>query len=71
VVEVAATLHQLVPDLPILLATPSADEMDIAALTASGVREVVSRPLDPSEVAAALRRSLVPTASVVPALAEL
>jgi DNA-binding NarL/FixJ family response regulator len=65
VVEVAAALHRQVPERPILLATISADEMDIPALTACGVREVVSRPLDPAEIAAALQRCL--GASSVPA----
>jgi signal transduction histidine kinase/CheY-like chemotaxis protein len=60
VAEVVAALHQHVPGVPILLATPSADEMDIPALTAAGVREVVSRPLDPAEIATALSRALAP-----------
>jgi signal transduction histidine kinase/CheY-like chemotaxis protein len=65
VVDVAAALHRQVSERPILLATTSADEMDIPALTACGVREVVSRPLDPAEIAAALQRCL--GASSVPA----
>jgi len=58
VLEVAAALHHEVPDLPILLATATASEIDLPALTASGVREVVSRPLDPAEIASALGRCI-------------
>lgn len=58
VIDVAAALHGHMPERPILLATTAADEMDIPALTACGVREVVSRPLDPAEIAAALARCL-------------
>jgi signal transduction histidine kinase len=57
-VNVAAALHPHIPGRPILLARTATDEIDISALTAFGVREVVSRPLDPAEVAAALQRCL-------------
>jgi len=47
-----------VPDLPILLATASADEIGADALAAAGISEVVHRPLISAEIASALARSL-------------
>jgi DNA-binding NtrC family response regulator len=62
VLTFAAALHEQAPDLPILLATAAADAMEPSALAAAGIREVVSRPLDPAEIAAALRRCLAAAA---------
>ena len=56
--ELAAALHEIAPDLPILLATASADEIAADALVAAGIVEVVRRPIDTSEIAAALMRCL-------------
>jgi CheY-like chemotaxis protein len=47
-----------VPDLPILLATASADEINTHALMAAGICEVVDRPLISAETASALARCL-------------
>ena len=46
------------PDVPILLATASADESGADALVAAGISEVVHRPLISSEIASALARCL-------------
>ena len=56
--DLATALHEAVPDLPILLATASADEIGTDALAAAGISEVVHRPLISAEIAAALARSL-------------
>ncbi len=56
--ELAAALHAIAPDLPILLATGSADEIAADALMAAGIFEVVRRPVGTSELAAALTRCL-------------
>ncbi len=56
--ELAAALHEIVPGLPILVATASADDIRSDALVAAGVSEVVHRPLISAEIASALARHL-------------
>jgi CheY-like chemotaxis protein len=56
--DLAAALHKIAPDLPILLATTSADEIDAEVLMAVGISEVVRRPFMSIEIAAALSRCL-------------
>jgi signal transduction histidine kinase/CheY-like chemotaxis protein len=56
--ELAAALHESAPDLPILLAAASADEIGVDALVAGGIAEVVHRPLVSAELASALARCL-------------
>jgi signal transduction histidine kinase len=56
--ELAKGLHQITPDLPILLATASADEIDAEVLMSAGIAEIVRRPLMSFEIAGALSRSL-------------
>jgi signal transduction histidine kinase len=58
VFDLAAELHESVPDVPILLATASADEIGADALMAAGISEVVHRPLLSAELASALARCL-------------
>jgi DNA-binding NtrC family response regulator len=56
--ELAATLHAAAPQLPIVLATPSADEIGADALLAAGVADVVHWPIIAAEMAAALDHCL-------------
>jgi len=56
--DLAAKLRQSVPDVPILLATASADEVGVEALAAAGISEVVRRPLVSAEIASVLARWL-------------
>lgn len=56
--DLAAALHEIVQDLPILVATASADDIRTDALVAAGVSEVVHRPLISAEIAPALARHL-------------
>jgi len=56
--DLAVALHDTVPDVPVLLATASADEIGADALMAAGISEIVHRPLISAEVASALARSL-------------
>ena len=56
--NLATALRETVPDLPILLATASADEIGADSLAAAGISEVVHRPLISAEIAWALARSL-------------
>jgi signal transduction histidine kinase len=56
--DLAAALHQAAPNLPILLAMASADEIGTEALLAAGIAEVVHRPLVSAELAEALARCL-------------
>lgn len=56
--DLAAALHEIAPELPLLLATVSADEVGTDALVAAGVTEIVHRPLVSGEIAAALARCL-------------
>ena len=43
--DLAVALHEIVPEVPIVLATASADESGADALMAAGISEVVHRPL--------------------------
>jgi signal transduction histidine kinase len=56
--DLAVALHEILPEVPIVLATASADESGADALAAAGVSEVVHRPLISAEIAAALARCL-------------
>jgi DNA-binding NtrC family response regulator len=56
--DLAVALHEIVPEVPIVLATASADESGADALVAAGISEVVHRPLISSEIASALARCL-------------
>jgi signal transduction histidine kinase/CheY-like chemotaxis protein len=56
--DLAAKLRQSVPDVPILLATASADEVHADALVVAGISEVVRRPLVSAEIASVLARWL-------------
>jgi CheY-like chemotaxis protein len=56
-------LHEIVPDVPIMLATVSADQIGADPLMVAGITEVVHRPLVSDELASALARCL--TASPV------
>jgi signal transduction histidine kinase len=56
--DLAVALHDTVPDVPVLLATASADEIGADALVAAGISEVVHRPLISAEIASALARWL-------------
>jgi nitrogen-specific signal transduction histidine kinase len=65
--DFATVLHDVAPHLPIILATPSARDLDAPLLAASGISEVVHHPLTSVELAGALSRSLA--GSVVSAVA--
>jgi signal transduction histidine kinase/CheY-like chemotaxis protein len=56
--DLAVSLHGIVPDVPILLATASADEIGVDALVAAAISEVVHRPLVSAELASTLARCL-------------
>ena len=56
--DLGVALHEIVPDVPILLTSASADESGAEALLAAGVFEVVHRPLISAELASALARCL-------------
>jgi CheY-like chemotaxis protein len=62
--DLATAPHEIVPDVPILLATASADQIGADPLMAAPITEVVHRPLVPDELASALARCL--TVSPVP-----
>jgi signal transduction histidine kinase len=57
-IDFATALHDIAPDLPIILATPSARDLDAQRLAASGISEVVHHPLTSSGLAGALSRCL-------------
>ncbi|MEA2865941.1 MAG: hypothetical protein QOE39_656 [Bradyrhizobium sp.] len=52
--ELAFALHAAAPDLPIVLAMTSANEIDADVLVAAGIADVVRWPIIAAEVAAAL-----------------
>ena len=62
--DLAAALHEMARDVPILLATASTDQIGADPLMAAGITEVVHRPLVSDELASALARCL--TISPVP-----
>jgi signal transduction histidine kinase len=64
--DFATALHDIAPNLPIILATPSARDLNAPMLAGSGIREVVHHPLTSVELAGALSRCLA--ASVAPQL---
>jgi signal transduction histidine kinase len=64
--DFATTLRELAPNLPIVLATTSARDLDAQLLAVSGVSEVIHHPLTSAELAGALSRCL--TNSVRPQL---
>jgi signal transduction histidine kinase len=56
--DLAVALHEIVPNVPILLATTSAEASGAEALVAAGISEIVHRPLVSAELASALARCL-------------
>ena len=56
--DMASGLHKFMPDVPILLATASADEITGDTLLAAGVSAIVHLPLVSAEIAWALARCL-------------
>ena len=56
--DLAVALHEIVPNMPILLATAAAGENGTDALVAAGISEIVHRPLVSAELAPALARCL-------------
>jgi len=63
--DFAIALHDMAPDLPIVLATPSARTLSAPALAASGVSELVQYPLSSSELARALLRAVAAPAAAL------
>jgi phage baseplate assembly protein W len=57
-VDFAAALHDVVPTLPIILATPSARDVGAPLLVGSGISEIVHHPLTSAELVGALSRCL-------------
>jgi signal transduction histidine kinase len=64
--DFAAALREVVPTLPIIMATPSALDLEAPLLAASGISEVIHHPLTSADLAGALSRCL--TARVAPQL---
>jgi len=56
--ELSARLHRFVPDVPILLATFSADAVDVAELMRAGVADVLPWPIAAAGTVATLRDTL-------------
>ena len=56
--DLAVALRAIVPNMPIVLATASAEASGAEALVAAGIAEIVHRPLISAELASALARCL-------------
>jgi signal transduction histidine kinase len=56
--EFAASLHDIAPGLPIILATPSTQNLDAQLLAASGITGLVHHPLTSAQLAGTLSRCL-------------
>ncbi|HWA79703.1 MAG TPA: two-component system VirA-like sensor kinase [Acetobacteraceae bacterium] len=53
-----AELHRILPELPVIVAMGSVDQIDSETLLSAGSFEVVGQPFAPAEMAAALARAL-------------
>lgn len=62
--DLATALRKLTPDLPILLTTPAVLQIDTSLLVASGISDIVRRPVVSSDIAHALKRCLSRSASL-------
>lgn len=60
--DLAVAVHQMAPNLPIILATASARNVDAPSLAAAGISELVHHPLSSAELAGALARCLAVSA---------
>ena len=58
VLDLAHALHEIAPRQPVLFATASTIDVSVDALAQAGIFEVLCRPLDSTELAAALARCL-------------
>jgi signal transduction histidine kinase len=56
--DLARTLHEVAPQLPMLLATASTIDVGLDALAEAGISELLRKPLVSTELAAALARCL-------------
>ncbi|HZC97436.1 MAG TPA: ATP-binding protein, partial [Bradyrhizobium sp.] len=56
--DFAASLHDIAPTLPIILATPSTRDLGAPLLAASGITELVHHPLTSADLVGALSRCL-------------
>jgi signal transduction histidine kinase len=56
--DLAHALHEIAPRKPLLLASASTIDVSVDALAEAGISEVLRRPLDSTELAAALARCL-------------
>ena len=56
--DLAHALHEITPRKPLLLASASTIDVSVDALAEAGISEVLRRPLDSTELAAALVRCL-------------
>jgi len=65
--DFATALHDIAPTLPIILATPSARDLDAPMLADSGIFEVVHHPLTSTELAGACDPRQRPRRRVRPA----
>jgi hypothetical protein len=57
-IDLAAALHEIVPDLPIVLAAATMTEISAETLASARIAEIVHRPLASDEIAAALKRCI-------------
>jgi hypothetical protein len=61
--DLAREIHQIRPDVPILLSTGFAEEFAEESLAPAGIRQVLNKPLAMHDLAVALRAVLPPTGS--------
>ena len=58
--DLARAIHQIRPEVPILLSTGFAEEFAQESLEPSGIRQVLNKPLGMQDLAVALRAVLNP-----------
>jgi signal transduction histidine kinase/CheY-like chemotaxis protein len=63
-IALAQRLHEIAPRLPVLLATASTTDVGVDTLAEAGISEVLRRPLESAELAAAMTRCLRQTRSL-------
>ena len=61
--DLAASLHDAAPMLPIILAAPSARDLAMLSLRTAGITELVHHPLTSAELAGVLARCIASSAA--------
>ena len=59
--QVAAAVHEIRPEIPVIVTTGNAGRMDQAAVSAAGVRHVLQKPFDMQSLSRVVREAIAST----------